>query len=582
MSIIDNFASPGNPVVNITGTPLGVQVLFADKGSPARTVHPLAPYETALGLSASFLTLLLTPLSQFGDQVWSQNKDSSGQTMRDRVSALVSTGIVTQVNSQFPGHPPYNISVSLPETGILRAIVIGGDAEFPATNVYLSYELNGNSASWSLHNTEIWPLSDASYTLTFDLELLIQIVIPAEAGSPLTTTATANVENANISGANVLADIGDFAAGVINFINDQPFNIFQAAEGAIDSEGSGLVVGLGDLSALLADVSTAWLQALPYGFTQLTALIQQQQLFLQFGHPQDPAPVVVNAAAPTFPNLLPANITTAPEVNAGSSADVTGANFPLDQADALYIGWQDTTSGTVTESDISWGPAGGPTQAVTIPRDGNDGKNLYTASGLAPNSTYEFSVRDQDFLTETPFSAPFAATTTTTNLVEFSLVPVTGGTETPVGSTILTATGSFSAAINIPPSQPPGMYNLTAVLTGTQLAFTPLQVVAAGQPLPPSIEVDGVALPNTANLTEGNPFTVSFEGFLPGTVSVFVDSPTTGQLIGTATSSGPGAFTATLVWPDIEGAHSLYAQEIVSAQTLTSLPCPVFGSKPPP
>ena len=85
MSIIDNFASPGNPVVNITGTPLGVQVLFADKGSPARTLHPLAPYETALGLSASFLTLLLTPLSQFGDQVWSQNKDSSGQTMRDRV-----------------------------------------------------------------------------------------------------------------------------------------------------------------------------------------------------------------------------------------------------------------------------------------------------------------------------------------------------------------------------------------------------------------------------------------------------------------------------------------------------------------
>ncbi len=157
------------------------------------------------------------------------------------------------------------------------------------------------------------------------------------------------------------------------------------------------MVDLGDLSTLLADVSTAWLQALPYGFTQLTALIQQQQLFLQFGHPQDPAPVVVNAAAPTLPNLLPANITTAPEVNAGSSADVTGTNFPLDQADALYIGWQDTTSGTVTESDISWGPGGGPTQAVTIPRDGNDGKNLYIASGLAPNSTYQFSVRDQDF-----------------------------------------------------------------------------------------------------------------------------------------------------------------------------------------
>ncbi len=126
------------------------------------------------------------------------------------------------------------------------------------------------------------------------------------------------------------------------------------------------------------------------------------------------------------------------------------------------------------------------------------------------------------------------------------------------------------------------MYNLTAVTPGIAPVSTELQVVAAGQPLPPSMQVDGVALPGTANLTAGNPFTVSLEGFLPGTVSVFVDSPTTGQSIGTATSSGPGTFTATFVWPDIEGAHSLYAQEIVGAQTLTSLPCPVFGSKPPP
>ena len=579
MSIIDNFVSPGNPVVNITGTPMGVQVLFADKGSPTQTVHPLAPYETALGLPASFLTLLQTPLSQFGDQIWSQNKDSSGQTMLDRASTLISNGIVTAVSQL--GHTASNISVSLPAVGILRAIVLSGDPASADTTVYLSYEINGNSASWSI-NAQVWPLSDASYSLTFDLELLIQIVIPAEPGSPLTTIASATVENANVSGTDASADILDFFGGLDNFINDQPFNIFQAAEGAIDSEGSEVTVDLGDLSTLLADVSTAWQQALPYGFTQLTALIQQQQLFLQLGHPQDPAPVVVNAAVPAFPSLIPAEIITAQEVNAGSSADVTGVNFPLAQADALYIGWSDTTSGTVTESDISWGPSGGPTQAVTIPRDGNDGKNLYIASGLAPNSTYEFSVRDQDFLTETPFSAPFPATTTTTNLVEFSLVPVAGGTETPLGTASVTATGTFSAAINIPPSQPPGMYDLTAVLLGIAPVSTPLQVVSAGQPLSPSIEVDGVAPPSTAFLTEGNPFTVSLEGFLPGTVSVSVDSPT-GQLIGTATSSGPDTFTATFLWPNIDGAHNLYAQETVGAQTLTPLlPSPVVGQKPPP
>ena len=579
MGVIDNYASPDNPVVDITGTPLGVQVLFADKGSPTRTAHALAPYEAALGLSGGFLASLLTPLSQFFDQVWSQTKDSKGKTMRDRVKDQVSSGITTQVNSQFPGHPPYNIFVSLPETGILRALVVSGPSVVSGgTLIYLSYEINGNSASWSLHNTQVWPLlpSDAGYTLTFDLELFIQIIIPAQVNNPLTTVALAFVENSNISGANTSAQIADFVGGLINFINGQPFNIFQAAEGSIDSEGSGVAVNLGGVSTLLAGIPTAWQQALPYGFTQLTALIQQQQLFLQFGHPQDPTPDVFNAALSAVPGLIHAQITTAQEVNAGQSASVSGANFPLAQAAALYIGWSDTTSGTVTESDLNWGPDGGPTQAVTIPRNGNDGKNVYIASGLAPNSMYEFSVRDQDLLTETPFSAPFAATTTTTNLIELSLVPVAGGPETPVGTASLTATGSFSAPINIPLNQPPGMYNLTAVLPGIAPVSTELQVVAAGQPLPPSIQVVGVQPPATAFLTDEVPFTVSLEGFLPGTVSVFVDSPT-GQLIGTAASSGPGNFTATFEWPNINGAHSLYAQETVGAQTLTAPPCPVVG-----
>ena len=292
MGVIDNYASPDNPVVDITGTPLGVQVLFADKGSPTRTAHALAPYEAALGLSGGFLASLLTPLSQFFDQVWSQTKDSKGKTMRNRVKDQVSSGITTQVNSQFPGHPPYNIFVSLPETGILRALVVSGPSVVSGgTLIYLSYEINGNSASWSLHNTQVWPLlpSDAGYTLTFDLELFIQIIIPAQVNNPLTTVALAFVENSNISGANTSAQIADFVGGLINFINGQPFNIFQAAEGSIDSEGSGVAVNLGGVSTLLAGIPTAWQQALPYGFTQLTALIQQQQLLPAVRAPSGPS-----------------------------------------------------------------------------------------------------------------------------------------------------------------------------------------------------------------------------------------------------------------------------------------------------
>ena len=168
------------------------------------------------------------PLNQFFDQVWSQNIDSSGQTMRDRAVALVTNGLITQSPSD---QSPYNIAVNLPATGILRAIVLKG------TTIYLSYEINGNSASWSAHNTQIWPLSDASFTLTFDLEILIYILIPAEAGASLTTNASYNIENANISASNPTAGIEGFLQQVSNFIQDEPTNLFQAAEGEIDSVG---------------------------------------------------------------------------------------------------------------------------------------------------------------------------------------------------------------------------------------------------------------------------------------------------------------------------------------------------------
>lgn len=562
MSIIDNF---GNPI-NITGTPLGVQLLFADKGSQTQTVHPFAPYEAVLNLPSNVLTVLQTPLSQFVDQVWSLNKDPQGLTMRDRTSALVSNEIVTQV--QQLGHTAYNISVNLPETGILRALVVSG------TTVYLSYEINGNSAAWDV-NVSVWPFSDASYSLTFDLEILIQVVIPASYGPQLTTTVSANVENATFNGTDESAGILDFVGELVNLLEGQSTNIFQSAEGAVDSAGSGVKVDLGKLSTLLTAVPTAWSQALPYGFTQLIALIQQQELFLQFGHPQDPAPVVVNAAVPTFPSLLPVQINTDSEVNAGSSLIVTGANFPLAQASAIYVGWQDTTSGTVTESDINWGQAGGPTQSVTIPRNWNDGKNLYIASSLTPNSTYDFSVRDQDFLTETPLSPPFSVTTTTNDLVEFNLVAVPGGQQRNVGSTTLTTTGSFSAPINIRPDQTPGTYNLVAVLGSTQLATTPLQVVGAGQQLPANIQVEDAPPNSPANLIEGSLFVLILQGFLPGTVSVFVDSPS-GHLIGTTTSTSTSTFTAPFFWPAVEGAHNVYAQD--SDVTQSPATCPVFGS----
>ena len=128
---------------------------------------------------------------------------------------------------------------------------------------------------------------------------------------------------------------------------------------------------------------------------------------------------------------------------------MTGTNFPIGQANALYIGWTDTTSGNVTESDITWGPAGGPLTTVIIPRNGSDGGNSLALTNLVANSAYVFAVRDQDLLTETPFTDPPVTISTQATDIANILLEY-GAMQWAVGSGQLTPTGTFSASVNIP------------------------------------------------------------------------------------------------------------------------------------
>ena len=64
---IDNYATPGNPVVDITGSTLGINAVYTEKGQSAPSSHPLSTFQTFLGLSAATVALLNTPLSQIFD-----------------------------------------------------------------------------------------------------------------------------------------------------------------------------------------------------------------------------------------------------------------------------------------------------------------------------------------------------------------------------------------------------------------------------------------------------------------------------------------------------------------------------------
>jgi hypothetical protein len=578
---IDNYASPGNPVIDITGTPLGILLNFVPKGSASPQTVSALPFVSTLDLPPALLAQLQTPLSQIGDQVWSQDTDANGKTMRDRTTATIISDVSAAVSMRGAGYSAYNISANLPTTGILRSLIIGGDPPSPIQTIFLSYELLGISVSFTSTTPYTGGLiPDPTYNVTFDVELLMIIITPAEPG-PFSLSSSVNVENANISASNVIAAVGDAVATFVNFITEQPTNLFQAGEGQIDSSGGQVAVDPGPFSALLAQLSAGWLAAVPFGFVQFHAFINpnSRTLNFQLTHPVDPAPVPVNAAVPAYPTLAQPILGTSTScVEPGGSLTVTGTNFPIGQANALYVGWTDTTSGNVTESDINWGRAGGPLTAVIIPRNGSDGRNSLALTNLVANSPYVFAVRDQDLLTETPFTEPPVTITTQATDIANILLQY-GATQWAVGNGQLTSTGVFSASVNIPTGLTPGTYQLAAFLNGTEIAKTSISVSAACQTRIELINPETETLSSGAIVTY--PVTVRGDGFEAGTVDLYIDGPSGTQLGSVVISSGT-SFQATFIWPlTAAGTHELVAQETVGGQTLTAPPITVTAENLP-
>jgi hypothetical protein len=578
---IDNYGSAGNPVTDITGTILGLLLNFQPKGFVAPFDFSFAAFANQLSLPQALQTELATPLNKLFDQVWSQDTDASGQTTRDRALVSIRNAIVNATKQLGSNFSAEDIIVNLPATGTLRAIVLSGSLSSPDLSqiILLSYELPGVSAAFAAANQYTRQLQgipfipgalfpDPGLSVSFDIELLIQVGIPI-VPNPFTLTASVNIENANIGATNWTASAGEAIKSALDFFTGQTDNAIQIAEGTIDSSGGQVPINVAPLSAFLTPLAAAREKAVFFGFSQLHAFINSsaRTLNIRLTHPVDPAPVPVNAAVPTYPSLSqPILAASATQAQAGSSVTITGTNFPIAQARSLYIGWQDTTSGTVTESDIMWGPAGGLLQPVTKTRNGSDGGNTLTLTNLIPNVTYVFQVRDQDILTETPFTnPPTSITTQATDTVE--IVLRYGGTKWVVGTANLSATGGFTQAVYLPqPPLDPGVYTLAAEFMGIVLATTTIQIVTTVQP---HIEViDPVTNDVTTGVMETYSFTLRGGGFEGGTISIYIDTAG-GTSLGTSIETSTGSFTSAFIWPaGVIGTHDIVAQEIVGAADL--------------
>ena len=238
MAYIDNYGRPNNPVRDITGSTLGLQAFFAAKGSPSPTVHPLTTATIQLisqgTITTADLDILQNPLSETFDNAWNAQTDpSTGLTLHDSTVQLVEATIAEETPSN---HSAYNISASVPTSGNLRALVLPSDSLQPNTAIFLSYEINGIQGNFTAHNTQNdWLLlfEDATFKITFNLEVLVQVQIPPSAGPPFTINASVSLNSAKISPTNYVGSIEEGVANIINFFKDQP-PIFQAAVGAVD------------------------------------------------------------------------------------------------------------------------------------------------------------------------------------------------------------------------------------------------------------------------------------------------------------------------------------------------------------
>ena len=572
---IDNYASPDNPVVDITGKPLGVLMNFADKGAASPTDHPLLGVPGLPGLPPPVVSLLTTPLSQMFDTAWAQTPGPDGKTVREKTRLQVISQVQSAVKGFGSGYSALGVRATLPETGSLKALIPLGSLTNPNASqlVLLSYQLTGFTVLFSVTTPFTGGLiPDPDYRLTFDVEFFVSIVIPLGVG-PLTSLASFNVENASIDADNIIALAGDTILSAINFLSGQPTSIFQGAEGEIDTS-TNATGSVGPFNSMLSALSAFWSVASgTFGFNQLIGFIDSQPaLNFQFIHPVDAAPVLTNGADSPVPSLFHPQLgASAPVVKAGDSLGVTGLYFPPGLSSQLVITWTDTTSGHVTQSDISWGPSGGPPRLDSKPRSFDDNRNVFIASGLPASTSFTFSVRDQDFLTETPFSDPLTLTTQPTDLVELSIGPASGGLRRTIGSALLTLSGSFTAIVVIPADLTDGLYLISAALAGDVLATTGVRVVAAGGTVPPTLEaIDPATNLPEQSIVEGESLMLRGAGFRPGEVTITIDTPA-GQALGVVTADSTGSFQSAFRWPlGVVGQRKALAEQSTGGPLLSA------------
>jgi hypothetical protein len=548
--------SYGSPVVDISGYSMKIVANYRDKSSTAAADHSAADASPGLANGISAIGLEVTtigPLSKIFDSLWNGTKDKNGQTMRDRAT--------TQAVQEIQSNGGSSISGSFPETGTLLAL-----AEPLGGQFFLSYWLPNAQFHFSKEAL------GADWNLTFDTEVFIAIALQDWPNVPAPVGAV-NLSNANVSAANLGADVDEGVDQISTFFSTSNSgidggNIFAIDEGNVDSTP---VPGV-NLPSLWQLISTLESQSYPVGFTKCGVFLgattadtvegktPTPTVNIRLVHPIDPAPKLVNTAVRTGLQLIVPAITVSPtQVSAGGKLVVTGQHFPAAQANAAYVGWNDTVSGALMASEVQWSASGKPAKNTQISRTAYDNKNSYTITGLDAGTSYTVQVRDADLLTYTDWSNSLTIKTDANNNVDLSLK--SGSTSASLGSAARDSAGSFTATVTVPAGTSTGEHTLVAT-DGSASASTTVDILAAGQSATPKLYVinttTGTVMPTPVTMPQGATFTLQGEGFAQGSVALTIQG---GKSLGTANAGADGTFSAKVTPPVESGGYTIVATQ---------------------
>jgi hypothetical protein len=481
----------------------------------------LAPLELVLG----------TPLGMLFNTKYQEN-------LPQLINIAVNT-FTNQANAG--GEAVFNVACSLPPSGSVLAATSPAQSATEPGSLWLSLHLPG--CNFTFNGPHGFPTEFTAWIINFDADLVIATTVP-EVPFNLAPTVSAVLSNASIHPNNASASFVEWAdnffTSVGNFFTDGLY-VSKVSQGetavVLETDQSFAVPQTFTQNILdaLNALNNATSLCATLGFTQCAFSIVDgangATLTLTVTHPLDEGPVLENIYDP--PGGLVLNVASLwadlSQAMPGTPISVVGASFPLASGNEVSLEWPNTSSGTPTQSEISYSP-GSVTTIVQTPSGFDNSYSHYSLSvnALTPGAVYSFQARCGDELTWSKWGPPLPVTTASTDLVTLTLnTPFGGGTiVATIGSAPLSATSdNWACSGQIPVTTKLGNSTLTATRAGQVIASCPITIV---DKLTPTLSVVDPGTKFTVNppIYGGLPFTLEGLGFPDGVVTIAIDGNT--------------------------------------------------------